>query len=71
MRLTREFQTELVLALGLDPAHVSIESVGLSPWNSGDTSLVRLELVYIVNGTPEQIRAMLDVGQPLGVIDWG
>lgn len=69
--LTRQTQTELVLALGLDPAHVSLESVRLAPWNSHDTSVVRLELVYLVNGSPDQVRAMLDVAQELTVLDWG
>lgn len=60
----------LVSQLGIDPEHVSADSIKLSPWNSQGHTLVSLELVYIIAATPDEIRAMVEVGQPLPMGDW-
>jgi hypothetical protein len=64
-----EVAAALVRALGLDPDHVALDLVSLVPWDS-HTSLVTVQVVQVVSGTPDEVRAMLEVGQPLQRAGW-
>jgi hypothetical protein len=54
----------------MDPLHVVIDSVKLTPWNSRHTAMLRFEAVYILQGTPAEVQAMVEVSEPLTLVDW-
>jgi hypothetical protein len=65
-----EVSAALVRALGLDPLHLVVNSLLLTPWNSHHTALLRFEAVYILQGTPAEVQAMVEVSEPLTLVDW-
>lgn len=67
---TDEVARALVGAVGVDPAHLVVGSVRLTPWNSHHTAMLNFEVVYILDGSPAEVQALLETGQELGQVQW-
>jgi hypothetical protein len=70
IRPTPEVSAAIVRALGIDSAHMVVDSLMLTPWNSQGTAMCRFECVFILKGTPAQVQDFVTEGQPLFLEQW-
>jgi hypothetical protein len=66
-------ETAVAAALGLDPTHVVAGSIRLAPWasRSETSSVLTLQIVVKLSGSPDQVTHALESGQTLQLMEAG